>query len=82
VNFSLAFPTRHQRSSPRPRRPGSHGHNPLLFFLKCLSDHSELDDLIRREIEAAKFFLLCDSPNSQASRWVQHEVELIKSMKG
>jgi hypothetical protein len=58
------------------------GHNPLLFFLKCLDDSSEVDDLIRREIEARNFFLLCDSPNAQASRWVQHEVELIKSMKG
>ncbi|MBV8862986.1 MAG: toll/interleukin-1 receptor domain-containing protein [Mycobacterium sp.] len=58
------------------------GHNPLLFFLKCLDDNSELDDLIRREIEARNFFLLCDSPNAQSSRWVQHEVELIKSMNG
>jgi len=58
------------------------GHNPLLFFLKCLGDDSELDDLIRREIEARKFFLLCDSPNAQSSLWVQHEVQLIKSMKG
>jgi hypothetical protein len=60
----------------------NNGHNPLMFFLKCLDDNSELDDLIRREIEARKFFLLCDSPNAQSSRWVQHEVELIKTMKG
>jgi hypothetical protein len=58
------------------------GHNPLLFFLKCLDDNSELDDLIRREIEARNFFLLCDSPNARSSRWVQKEVELIKSIKG
>jgi hypothetical protein len=58
------------------------GHNPLLFFLKCLDDNSELEGLIRREIEARKFFLLCDSPNAQSARWVQKEVELIKSMAG
>lgn len=58
------------------------GHNPLLFFLKCLSDDSELDDLIRREIEARTWFILCDSPNSRTSRWVQEEVEIIKSLEG
>jgi hypothetical protein len=55
------------------------GHQPLLFFLKCLDDDSEIDDLIRREIEARQFFLLCDSPNARASRWVQQEADLIKS---
>jgi hypothetical protein len=58
------------------------GHNPLLFFLKSLNDHSELDDLIRREIKARNFFLLCDSPNAKSSRWVQNEVEFIKSIGG
>ena len=28
------------------------GHFPILFFLKSVSEHSELDTLIRREIEA------------------------------
>jgi hypothetical protein len=58
------------------------GHNPLLFFLKCLDDEAELDDLIRREIEARTWFILCDSPNARASRWVQEEVEIIKSLGG
>ncbi len=55
------------------------GHHPLLFFLKCMDDNSELDDLVRREIEAREWFLLCDSPNSRLSRWVQREVEIITS---
>jgi TIR domain len=58
------------------------GHQPLLFFLKCLDDDAEIDDLIRREIEARQFFLLCDSPNARASRWVQQEVALINKLAG
>lgn len=59
------------------------GHNPLLFFLKCLeSDESELPELLRREISARNWFVLCDSEHSQSSRWVQEEVKLIKSLPG
>lgn len=58
------------------------GHQPLLFFLKCLGDDAEIDDLIRREIEARQFFLLCDSPNARTSRWVQQELQLIKDLGG
>jgi hypothetical protein len=58
------------------------GHQPLLFFLKCLDDDSEIDDLIRREIEARQFFLLCDSANARTSRWVQQEASLIKDLPG
>ena len=58
------------------------GHNPLMFFLKCLDDDAGLDDLIRREIEARTWFLLCQSPNARASRWVQEEVGIIKSLEG
>ena len=58
------------------------GHNPLMFFLKCLNDDSELDDLIKREIEARTWFLLCDSPNARRSRWVQKEIEMIMSLEG
>lgn len=58
------------------------GHNPLLFFLKCLGDDSEVDDLIHREIEARTHFILCDSSNARASRWVQAEAEIIKGLRG
>ena len=58
------------------------GHNPLLFFLKCLDDDSEVDDLVRREIETRTWFVLCDSTNARDSRWVQTEIEIIKSLEG
>lgn len=58
------------------------GHKPLLFFLRCLNDSSEIDDLIRREIEARKWFVRCDSESARDSRWVQQEVEIIKSLPG
>jgi|GEM_PF-5838772 len=48
-----------------------------MFFLKCLDDQSELDGLIKREIEKREWFLLCDSVNSRESTWVQREIEVI-----
>ena len=37
------------------------GHNPLLFFLKCLeADDARLPELIRDEIKARTFFVLCN----------------------
>jgi hypothetical protein len=58
------------------------GHRPLIFFLKCLNDHEELHELIRREIEARTWFLLCDSQAARQSRWVREEMELIRSTPG
>jgi hypothetical protein len=55
------------------------GHFPLLFYLRCLHDETEVDDLIRREIEARSFFLLCDSADAKNSTWVQKEVDIIQS---
>jgi len=54
-------------------------HKPLMFFLKCVDDDSELDDLVKREIEVREWFLLCDSANARESRWVQRELEIITS---
>lgn len=56
------------------------GHKPLLFFLKCVEDESELDDLLKREIEARSWFLLCDSENARRSKWVQAEASYIKQL--
>lgn len=53
---------------------------PILFFLKCVGDHHELDKLIEREIRARHFFLLCDSVNAQGSNWVQQEVAFVRSL--
>ena len=59
------------------------GHDPILFFLKCLKDDDpELPDLIRREIKARDWFVLCDSQNARQSYYVQEEIKVIKSMKG
>lgn len=60
------------------------GHNPVLFFLKCM-EATEADDqllwqLIEREIKAREWFVLCDSPNSRNSAAVLREMELVKSM--
>lgn len=56
------------------------GHLPILFYLKSVSEHSELDELIRREIEARNWFVLCDSENARESLWVQQEREMIRSL--
>lgn len=58
------------------------GHRPLLFFLKCLDDDSEVDGLIEREIKAREWFLLCESANSRASSWVKREIEIIEAVEG
>ena len=58
------------------------GAEPILFFLKCLSDHDEIDGLIEREIDARYFFLLCDSDDAKKSKWVQDEVAHVKSLHG
>ena len=44
---------------------------PIRFFLKCLSEHDEIDELIEREIRARNFFLLCDrSPPGLVSLFI------------
>ena len=54
---------------------------PLMFFLKCLENDTEIDSLIKREIDCRYRFILCDSANAQASKWVQEEVRYIKKEK-
>jgi hypothetical protein len=58
----------------------SYGHNPLLFYLKCLDDDPETFELIKREIDARNWFLLCNTDNSKKSDWVQKEVNYIKNL--
>lgn len=52
---------------------------PLMFFLCCLDDDQEIDNLIKREIDHRTRFIYCESENSKESRWVQEEVKYIKS---
>jgi len=55
------------------------GHNPLLFFLKCLeADDARLPELIRDEIKARTYFVLCNTRASRRSKWVKQEMELAK----
>ena len=49
------------------------GFDPLLFFLKCLSDDDEIESLIQREIDEREWFIYVDSPNARRSKWVQSE---------
>jgi hypothetical protein len=60
------------------------GHNPVLFYLKCM-EVTEADDkllwqLIEREIQAREWFVLCDSQNARSSPAVRREMELVRSM--
>lgn len=58
------------------------GAEPILFFLKCIRDTDELDDLLKREIAARNFFLLCDSQHAKTSKWVQEEMAHVNSLEG
>ena len=54
-----------------------YGFEPLCFYLKCLDDDSEIEDLIKREIDAREWFIFVDSDNSRKSKWVTLEREYI-----
>ena len=55
-------------------------YEPILFFLKCLSDETEVTDLIKREIEERIWFVYCKSKNAERSKYVQMEREYIKKL--
>lgn len=38
---------------------------PIMFFLCCLEDNEEINDLIKREIDSRTRFILCDSENAR-----------------
>jgi len=57
------------------------GFRPILFYLKCMEDEDEINELLKREIDARRRFILCDSPNAQASKFVQSEVDYIKAQQ-
>ena len=57
------------------------GHNPLLFFLKCLeADDARRPELIRDEINARTFYVLCNTRASRRPKWVKQEIELVKQV--
>lgn len=57
------------------------GFRPILFYLKSITDENEINDLLKREIDARKRFILCDSPNARESKYVKSEVEYIRSKR-
>lgn len=55
-------------------------YEPILFFLKCLSNDNEVTDLIHREIYERIWFVYCQSKNSKASKYVQDEREYLDKL--
>ena len=55
------------------------GFEPLMFYLKCLSDENEIEDLIKREIDERDWFIYVDSNNARNSKWVKTEREYIEN---
>ncbi len=58
------------------------GYEPLMFYLKCLNDHDEIEELIKREIDEREWFVYVDSQNARNSDWVKSEREYISGLKG
>ena len=59
-----------------------YGHNPLAFHLRCMQTTTkkgkeELDELIKREIDARQWFVFCESPSAAVSPYVKMEREYI-----
>ena len=52
---------------------------PILFFLKSLSDADKITKLIEDEIDARIWFIYCKSPNAEESEWVRTEIEYATS---
>lgn len=53
---------------------------PIVFFLKCLDDDdANLEEFLKKEIEARNIFLYCKSSNAENSKWVQKELEFIQA---
>lgn len=55
-------------------------YEPILFFLKCLSDDNEIQNLIEREISERIWFVYCDSENARNSMYVNKERQYVKKL--
>ncbi len=55
-------------------------YEPILFFLKCLSNEEEIHELIKREIYERIWFVYCKSKNAENSKYVQFERSYIQSL--
>ena len=52
---------------------------PILFFLKSLSDKDQITQLIKDEIDARIWFIYCRSQNAERSNWVRTELDHVFS---
>ena len=55
-------------------------YEPILFFLKCLSDENEINHLLQREIAERIWFVYCKSKNAEQSKFVQNERKYIDDL--
>ncbi len=55
-------------------------YEPILFFLKCLSNENEINDLLKREIFERVWFVYCKSENAERSTYVQFERNYIEEL--
>lgn len=55
-------------------------YEPILFFLKCLSEDEEIRDLIQREIDERIWFVYCKSENAEKSKYVLEERKYIDNL--
>ena len=55
-------------------------YEPILFFLKCLSDDNEINNLIQREIAERIWFVYCQSQNAEKSKYVQAERDYLDQL--
>ena len=58
------------------------GFEPLLFYLRSLSDDDEIEGLIKREIDAREWFIYVDSDHARNSRWVCSERAYVRELAG
>ena len=56
------------------------GFEPVVFYLKSLTDEDEIEDLIKREIGAREWFVYVDSANARSSKWVRTERDYVASL--
>lgn len=55
------------------------GYEPICFFLASLHEEDELDSLIKKEIDARRFFVYADSSRARESPWVRKELEHLRN---
>ncbi len=55
-------------------------YEPILFFLKSLSEETEIKDLLKREIDERVWFVYCNSENAVKSKYVQYERSYVNKL--